>query len=274
MNALEDATYFRDHAGKWSMVMPLMPLPSPGSLSPAAEQAMDQLAENFSAAPVDAAKNVRRWLEDRPWESGSLVPFERRELQHELSDRLVRSPFVVAKSGRSLAEWQALRGSGVPAFSQALSGGFDAYLEVLMRIYAAATGRTPTYRTGSVGTPYDSRDVRVLYPRADTIADQVRRIFEYQKAMRQRPGIVAVVSLVAFLNVHPFADGNGRFARSVFNWVLREQAASDVYLPIREVALLSYSGYLLRVRQAEYFHEWQPLAEFLLMICQRLFRLQ
>lgn len=76
-----------------------------------------------------------------------------------------------------------------------------------------------------------------------------------------------MVSRVALLNTHPFPDGNGRFARSVFNWILREHVGQGVYLPIKEVALL-------RVREAEHFHEWQPLAEFLLMISRKLFRAQ
>ena len=73
------------------------------------------------------------------------------------------------------------------------------------------------------------------------------------------------------MNVHPFGDGNGRVARVVFNWMMLERARRFAYLPLSELAALSDGGFLLRLREAQYFGRWNGLVQFIHLAASRLF---
>jgi len=69
--------------------------------------------------------------------------------------------------------------------------------------------------------------------------------------------------MAALLNAHPFADGNGRASRLLFNYILRQSTEVPYYVPLYELAWLSRGSFVLCVREAEMLGNWAPLCRFL-----------
>lgn len=69
-----------------------------------------------------------------------------------------------------------------------------------------------------------------------------------------------LISIVGLLNCHPFADGNGRVARVLLNLILRR--SSENYIPFYDFYHCTPGGYLLRLRQAQLFGDWDDLVMF------------
>ncbi|WP_202594169.1 Fic family protein [Frateuria defendens] len=112
----------------------------------------------------------------------------------------------------------------------------------------------------------------VRYPSHDLIEQQVTRIGTFWVRHYQRARAAAgVVAMTALMNLHPFADGNGRVGRMLFHWTLRSPALAAAYLPLHELGQLSRGGYLIRLRQAQYHGTWEPLFTYLTCCARSLF---
>ncbi|MDF0490157.1 Fic family protein [Sphingomonas sp. H39-1-10] len=148
----------------------------------------------------------------------------------------------------------SMKGTGRPSMT-----------EVLCEIAYGAVGIS-TLRGQPVRNRPDRCNRFVVYPPAESVPIQLQLLEASIAAPATRArSFDAVVSLVALTNCHPFLDGNGRVARIVANRLLdRTASAARVYLPLREIAIFSRGGYILRVREAELQGNWLPLAYFLL----------
>ena len=105
----------------------------------------------------------------------------------------------------------------------------------------------------------------VVYPPPSQVAGQLAAISAALNSTVDRPrAFDAMIVLVAITNCHPFDDGNGRVSRILANWLLGDRSiTSCLYLPLREIAQFSRGGFIIRVRQAELYDDWLPLARFL-----------
>lgn len=106
--------------------------------------------------------------------------------------------------------------------------------------------------------------IRVQFP---PIASSRRQITELRAFMADDtipPIIGATVVLAALLNMHPFKDGNGRVARMMFNVVCWRAGMPDtLYLPLKEMFLLSKGGFEIRLRQLEINNDWNGLLDYI-----------
>ena len=71
----------------------------------------------------------------------------------------------------------------------------------------------------------------------------------------------SVFVFVCIVFLHPFTDGNGRLARTVMNCMLRRYFAQP-YVPIKEITEHVWGGYVIRMRLAGVFNEWDDIIKF------------
>jgi len=69
--------------------------------------------------------------------------------------------------------------------------------------------------------------------------------------------------MTSLCNLHPFADGNGRLSRIVFNALLTTDGVRTPYVPLYELGRVSRGGFLIASRLAQYRGDWSALASFL-----------
>lgn len=229
-----------------------------------------RLANAFQFAPDCAIKSTIAWLDGDPIANRDLGPFNRADLEHELSDYMADASTEVFHKGRSKIEFDMLVHSDLPAAESIVDyEGFSKFLNCVKH----ATSPPPHgFRISSVSTVRDRNGNRIVYPSPNYVIPQLSVIYNHWRRYREiAPGFAAVVAMAALTNLHPFMDGNGRVARIVFNWTLNQNRARPLYLPIYELSALSRCGYLVRLRQAQYHSEWAPLFRFLLLCSERLF---
>ncbi|EOY5051872.1 TPA: Fic family protein [Serratia marcescens] len=71
---------------------------------------------------------------------------------------------------------------------------------------------------------------------------------------------VSIVFSVMFVHAHPLLDGNGRASRLFFNMMLNN--ISSDYIPLTELCYAARSGYVLSLREAFLFSEWDNIIRF------------
>lgn len=125
------------------------------------------------------------------------------------------------------------------------------------------------YRNGEISTSGDSQHNLVRFPSAANIGNQMQLLQATVTNVDKRPAVFVAAMLLAILtNCHPFRDGNGRTARTLFNYALRSGGMrNEVYVPFYEIASRSRGGYLIALRQAETSNEWEP---FFYFVCELL----
>lgn len=183
-------------------------------------------------------------------------------------------PLLNQASGahRTRREWRFIRTAQLASPEVVAQRGPDAFSSFLLDIHRGLLGHTGGFRTRSIYSTPDARGASVHYPAPSLVETRLVEIFDHWASHRRsHPGFAAVVAMTALMNLHPFADGNGRVARVLFHWTLGLPGGDRPYLPIHELSLMSGCGYLLRLRQAQYLADWTLLFEYLLMCATRLF---
>jgi len=119
-------------------------------------------------------------------------------------------------------------------------------------------------RKRQVGVERDRQGCTVVFVEPAEIEVSLVRLWHYMASLSRRSYDLfgATVATVGLLNCHPFIDGNGRLARVLFNTLLLRSAEN--YIPLYDFYNCTPGGYILRLRQAELFGEWD---DFILFHC-------
>ncbi|MGO4744837.1 Fic family protein [Serratia quinivorans] len=70
----------------------------------------------------------------------------------------------------------------------------------------------------------------------------------------------SIIASVFFMHIHPLHDGNGRVSRVLFNLILGRDINN--YIPMTELCHVARSGYVLSLREAFLFSEWDSVIMF------------
>lgn len=131
-------------------------------------------------------------------------------------------------------------------------------------------------RDAPAGLIPDGNGIRVEFGPATEVRVRLAMLHAEYRACLWPPAVRALAAMAVLLNIHPFADGNGRCARALFNAALcldpRRPVQRDgfggaptqtdvrcAYIPLRGALLVSDAGYEIRLREAETNANWSPL---------------
>ena len=184
--------------------------------------------------------------------------------RHELSDHFKHVHISKTSTGRTAAEFDALKHWQIDTSDVQNSANFIAALARLNRIFV---GTKIMMRSGKIGTNADMNGVSVRFPPVKFSVSQVDwlRVGMSDDNGKASQLLCAIASLPILTNSHLFTDGNGRVSRVVFNHILhRIGLPPNVYLPVYEIMTLSQGGFLIRLRQAEIQNLWEPFISFML----------
>jgi hypothetical protein len=138
----------------------------------------------------------------------------------------------------------------------------DDFVELLLEIHRRLGPGANAFRSGPVRTLPDSAGGRVVYPHHGKCLALLRDLHAFTHAHVVRyPALCAVVTYVGINHAHPFADGNGRTARTVYNLVMAA-SGSRHFLPIYLFNRLAGGSLIIKVRRAMYGGDWDPLLAF------------
>lgn len=231
----------------------------------------DRMENIFRNTDHEEMRRVIGWLTRAPIQNHDPGVLRVEDLRHELSGRMQQAASDAPIDGRSIAELKILR--TLPSIRSITD--YESFFELLVHVQQAACGMPAGIRTVAISTRPDRLGNCVRYPDPKLIRSSLAQLYMYwQENVSALPACVAVVVLAALTNIHPFHDGNGRAARIFFNYVLNGLAparSEPLYLPIYEIAAFSNCGFLIRLRQAQYFGEWAPLFMFLVISAEMLF---
>lgn len=136
-------------------------------------------------------------------------------------------------------------------------------VELLSEIHRNVGAGDGSLRKHPIYTRADSKGNRVQFPSHGDVRELLIKLQDYLQAnFLKYPGLSLVVAFVGVVHAHPFADGNGRTARTFFNLLLFSGFASEHFLPISLAASLSDGGFILKLRRAMMGGEWDQLALF------------
>ncbi|QVX40718.1 Fic family protein (plasmid) [Ralstonia solanacearum] len=238
--------------------------PEWGRLSPEARLRLTEASEQV--------KNVQLW-EERSDERLPLAthPFWI-ELRHALSWAFDAESFDEQRVRRRLDQevraCVALSDDLLTAFELADD---ERFIGALDRACVMVTGRPMSMRATADVRTRAERGASIAFPPAAGIGPRMRGLLAF---IRQEDGSTALfkamVALVTLTNCHPYANGNGRTARWLFNGVLRWRGGlpSGAYVPLLAFFERSQGGFLIRQRRAEICGDWDDLALYLCKIIE------
>lgn len=135
------------------------------------------------------------------------------------------------------------------------------FVTVVIEISALHFGQPQPFRRVSAGITRDSHGRQIMFP---SPADSVAMLEELDRQIRSRMRcayeLSAVLAMVGFVHAHPFADGNGRIARTLFAALMRWGGPTTASIPVLALQCLSYPSFLIRTRRAQCSGNWAPIA--------------
>jgi hypothetical protein len=60
-------------------------------------------------------------------------------------------------------------------------------------------------------------------------------------------------------HAHPFCDGNGRTARTLFNVILGSSGVSKHFVPLKAILGRTAGAFVIHLRRAMLLGQWQPI---------------
>jgi len=164
----------------------------------------------------------------------------------------------IAKARKEFAAYSRMADRAPPLATSSESEFVAILLELHRRLGAGANA----FRTHAVSTAPDGAGNRVVFPHFRHCPALIRDLHGFLAAnLAHHPSLCAVVAYVGVNHAHPFSDGNGRTARTLYNLIMTA-SGSRHFLPIHCVGRPTRGSLILKTRRAMYDGDWEPLLAF------------
>jgi hypothetical protein len=123
-----------------------------------------------------------------------------------------------------------------------------------------------TFRKAEVFTQPDRDGARIKFIARDRVRGRIEEILRTinEPEYEQHTSLRATWVMLAFLNCHPYVDGNGRTSKYLFNLVLAKSGISSEYLlPLSAITLGSQGFFAICARRAERQDSFDMILKFL-----------
>lgn len=184
-------------------------------------------------------------------------------LSDELSPYMEIPPALpsAAVVGRARKEFAVYSRLADRAGELATSGEKN-FLAILMELHRRLGTGANAFRTHSVATAPDGSGNQVVFPHFRQCPALIRDLHGFLAAnFAHHPSLCAVVAYVGINHAHPFSDGNGRTARTLYNLIMAA-SGSRHFLPIHCLNAPTGGSLILKTRRAMYEGDWEPLVAF------------
>lgn len=119
------------------------------------------------------------------------------------------------------------------------------------------------FRAGPVIIRPDSLGNKVVFPHHRECPALIQQLHRFlQEHAARYPALCATVAYAALIYAHPFTDGNGRTARTLWNLILAAGTQNRHFVPIYLIGLLDSGSFLIKLRRAIYGGDWLGLQAF------------
>jgi Fic family protein len=130
---------------------------------------------------------------------------------------------------------EALNGQEAFEFVKSYKGRLD--VGFIERINGILTKNTGVEHPGVLRFfPVRILGAEFVPPPAEKVPEMLRDLIAFYYANRRRyhPFVMALLFHGAFVEIHPFEDGNGRTARTLLNWILMKAGYPRLYVPVKQ----------------------------------------
>jgi hypothetical protein len=119
------------------------------------------------------------------------------------------------------------------------------------------------FRAGPVIIRPDNLGNKVVFPHHRECPALIQQLSCFLRAhVAPYPALCATAAYAAIIYAHPFTDGNGRTARTLWNLILSHGTQSRHFVPIYLIGLLDSGSFLIKLRRAIYGGDWLGLQSF------------
>jgi hypothetical protein len=136
----------------------------------------------------------------------------------------------------------------------------------LVQCARLASRRSGAFRKADIFTQPDRDGARIKFVARNKVRSRVDEILGTinESGCDQQPSLRAIWVMLAFLNCHPYVDGNGRTSKYLFNLVLAKSGISSEYLlPLSTITLGSQVFFAICARRAELQDSFDMILKFL-----------
>lgn len=211
-------------------------------------------------APATTAASLARLsaaLADPAWRAGADFP--------GLCDEL--DPYLGDKASDSKAEEIAKARTEFAVYSRMIArmpapGALDAagFVDLLRDTHRRLGTGISTLRDRAVRIRPDAAGNQVLFPHFSQCPALLANLHGFlDRHHACYPVLCATVTYAALIHAHPFNDGNGRTARTMYNLVLAAGTGSRHFVPVHLIAADHPGSLLIKLRRALYGGDWSGL---------------
>jgi Fic/DOC family len=141
--------------------------------------------------------------------------------------------------------------------------GRDGFVGLLRDTHRRLGTGISTLRQRPVGITPDAAGNRVLFPHHSQCPALLGDLSDFLgRHIADYPALCATVTYGALIHCHPFNDGNGRTARTLYNLVLAAGTGSRHFVPVHLIAAHHRAAFLIKLRRAVYGGDWIGLQAF------------
>ncbi|MFT4719262.1 MAG: hypothetical protein ACI9SB_000426 [Candidatus Azotimanducaceae bacterium] len=136
----------------------------------------------------------------------------------------------------------------------------------LVQCARLASHRSGAFRKADVFTTPDRDGARIRFIARNKVRGRIEEILRTinESECDQHTSLRATWVMLAFINCHPYVDGNGRTSKYLFNLVLAKSGISSEYLlPLSTITLGSQGFFNICARRAELQDSFDMILKFL-----------